>query len=77
MSSLLPIDTLIGSELAYDKQNVIRLMDTIKYYRSQNPALKGMISYQKYVQEWKNLEIMFEKYFGKEGFKLVEWKDMD
>lgn len=72
MSAITGIDTLIGSQLAYDKQNVIRLMETIKYYRTVNPKLKVMIAYQRYVQEWKNLEIKFAQYFPGE-FKTVPW----
>lgn len=42
------IDTLVGSELAYDKLHVIQLIETIQHYKIMNPALKVMISYQKY-----------------------------
>jgi predicted nicotinamide N-methyase len=55
LAAITHIDTLIGSELAYDKENVIRLMNTVRYYRQANPQLKVMIAYQKYPQEWKNL----------------------
>ena len=72
MQSLPEIDTLIGSELAYDKENVVRLMNTIKYFRGVNPKLKVMIAYQKYAQEWKNLEIKFDEYF-KGLYKTVAW----
>jgi hypothetical protein len=77
INEIVNIDTLIGSELAYDKENVIRLMQTIKWYKEKNPAMKLMISYQKYKEEWKNLEVKFSEYFGKESFKLVEWNDFD
>ncbi len=55
LASITNIDTIIGSELAYDKENVIKLMNTIRYYRQVNPHLRVMIAYQKYPQEWKNL----------------------
>lgn len=46
-------------------------METIKHYKETNPAMKVMISYQKYKEEWKNLEIKFSEYFGQEKYKLV------
>ncbi len=51
-------------------------METIKYYRGRNPALRVVISYQKYVEDWKNLHIKFEEYFKGE-YRLVEWEDFD
>lgn len=65
MESIFGVDTIIGSQLAYDKENVIRLMDTIRYYRAMNPKLKVMIAYQKYSDHNKNLQIKFGEYFGK------------
>jgi hypothetical protein len=47
-------------------------MNTIRYYKAANPQLKVMISYQKYVEDWKNLHLKFEEYFHGE-FKIVDW----
>lgn len=44
-------------------------METIRWYRSKNPALKVMISFQKYKEEWKNLAVKFTEYFGKESYR--------
>lgn len=72
MAEISKIDTIVGSELAYDKQNVIELMNTIRHYKTINPQLQVMISYQKYPQLWKNLAVKFSEYF--EGqFCEVQW----
>ncbi len=76
MQNVPEIDTIIGSELAYDKLNVIKLMNTIKYYKSKNDKLKVMIAYQKYSDNSKNLEIQFKEYFGSE-YGCVQWQDFD
>ncbi len=71
------VDTIIGSELAYDKGCVQELVKTLLHYKKQNPNLKIMISYQKYPDEGKNIEVQFRKYFGPERYGLVEWSKMD
>ena len=47
-------------------------MNTIKYFKEANSKMKVMVAYQKYNQEWKNLEDKFEQYF-KGNFKTVAW----
>ena len=41
------IDTIIGSELAYDKEDVKLLMKTLGHAMIVHPKLKIMISFQK------------------------------
>jgi hypothetical protein len=51
-------------------------MNTIKNYKTVNPQLQVMISYQKYPQVWKNLAVKFKEYFGNK-FSEMEWNDLD
>ncbi len=66
------IDTIVGSELAYDKDDVKRLMKTISHFLALNPQLKIMISFQKNKEQWKNFETCFKEHVGVQ-YRLIGW----
>lgn len=52
-------------------------MNTLSYYKKHNPDLKIMVSYQKYREEGKNIEMQFRNVFGEGNYWLVGWGEMD
>ena len=52
-------------------------METLDYYKKNNPKLKAVIAYQKYLSEDINIEKQFQKYYGQGNNKLVDWEQMD
>ena len=73
ISSLQTVDVIIGSELAYDADNIKLLLDTIDYFKQRNSKLLTIISYSRYPESHKNLLT----YLKDRIFTEVNEQDMD
>lgn len=67
------VDVIIGSELAYDADNIKLLFSTIDYFKQRNPKLVTIIGFSRYPQLHKNLLTHIE---GRHYREVTE-EDMD